>query len=51
MEKRPIVDYDGSQEELREGDTVPSDTYSQNIDGGSAASIYLADQSIDGGSA
>ena len=47
-EKRPICNYDGTKEELRVGDTLVGDS---SVDGGSAASVYLETQSIDGGEA
>ncbi len=46
-EKKPIVNYSGQLKELQPGDYLPNG----NIDGGSAASVYLTDQVITGGDA
>lgn len=49
MDKRPLVVYEGITEELRVGDAIVG--VSAEIDGGSAASVYTAEQIADGGTA
>ena len=46
--REALVDKDG---EVIEGDTITIPDGDKNVDGGAAASVYLASQLIDGGSA
>lgn len=50
-EKKPLVNYNGTLEEIRTGDTVPDEviSMSRNIDGGAPDSVYLPIQIVDGG--
>lgn len=51
-ERRPIVRAGGEDRQMRPDEKIPVANIPdlpKNIDGGSPESVYLADQSIDGG--
>lgn len=50
-ERKPLVVINGELQELPDSDTIDVNTADLNIDGGSASSVYLSTQKIDGGDA